>query len=353
MLRNPAYKGVACFGKTAIAPRQRITRPIRLRGGVAPRNSASHERPRADWIAIPVPALISEDTFALAAERLEANKNHSPRRTVTPSLVQGLVSCAKCGYALYRTSTRSSARTIHYYRCLGSDKYRRFAGPVCDNRPVRQDLLDEVVWIEVVRLLEDPQLIQIELDRRLQAARRADPAKRREEALRRDLLRIHKSIERLLTAYQEDLISLDELRQRMPDLRMREQTSEAELQAIADQSAERAACLRLAETVADFLSRMRSSAGTLHVPERQRVVRLLVKEILVGDDKIVIRHSIPLPTNPSGGPSPKGASPGSGQDQSGSYLLRSGRDFAAARECLPALRLRSLGSSMAATSIDG
>src|SRR5277367_4821936 len=42
MLRNPAYKGVACFGKTAIAPRQRITRPIRLRGGVAPRNSASH-----------------------------------------------------------------------------------------------------------------------------------------------------------------------------------------------------------------------------------------------------------------------------------------------------------------------
>jgi site-specific DNA recombinase len=347
MLRNPAYKGVACFGKTAIALRQRITRPIRLRGGVAPRNSASHERPRADWIAIPVPALISEDTFALAAERLEANKNHSPRRTVTPSLVQGLVSCAKCGYALYRTSTRSSARTIHYYRCLGSDKYRRFAGPVCDNRPVRQDLLDKVVWIEVVRLLEDPQLIQIELDRRLQAARRADPAKRREEALRRDLLRIHKSIERLLTAYQEDLISLDELRQRMPDLRMREQTSEAELQAIADQSAERAACLRLAETVADFLSRLRSSAGTLNVPERQRVVRLLVKEIFVGDDKIVIRHSIPLPANPPGGPYPNGDSPGPGQDQSGSYLLRSGRIDPASRACLnrPSCRLRSSPST--------
>jgi site-specific DNA recombinase len=342
MLRNPAYKGVACFGKTAIALRQRVTRPIRLRGGVAPRNSASHERPRADWIAIPVPALISENTFALAAERLEANKNHSPRRTVTPSLVQGLVSCAKCGYALYRTSTRSSARTIHYYRCLGSDKYRRFAGPVCDNRPVRQDLLDKVVWIEVVRLLEDPQLIQIELDRRLQAARRADPAKRREEALRRDLLRIHKSIERLLTAYQEDLISLDELRQRMPDLRMREQTSEAELQAIADQSAERAACLRLAETVADFLSRLRSSAGTLNVPERQRVVRLLVKEIFVGDDKIVIRHSIPLPANPPGGPYPNGDSPGPGQDQSGSYLLRSGRNDRALRRPLHRLDLSAL-----------
>ena len=33
MLRNPAYKGTACFGKTQKAPRQRITRPLRLRGG--------------------------------------------------------------------------------------------------------------------------------------------------------------------------------------------------------------------------------------------------------------------------------------------------------------------------------
>jgi site-specific DNA recombinase len=33
MLRNPAYKGTACFGKTRIAPRVRVTRPLRLRGG--------------------------------------------------------------------------------------------------------------------------------------------------------------------------------------------------------------------------------------------------------------------------------------------------------------------------------
>src|SRR6266446_1042059 len=182
MLRNPAYKGQACFGKTTIAPRQRITRPIRMRGGIATRNSASHERPRGDWITIAVPPIVSEEIFALAQERLETNKTHAPRRTVTPSVVQGLVSCSKCGYALYRTSTRSSARKIHYYRCLGSDAYRHLGKFICDNRPVRQDLLDEVVWTEIVRLLEDPQLLQCEIDRRLAAARKADPTKRREEA---------------------------------------------------------------------------------------------------------------------------------------------------------------------------
>src|SRR4249919_89043 len=183
-----------------------------------------------------IPPIVSEETFALAQERLEANKTHAPRRTITPSVVQGLVSCAKCGYALYRTSTRSSARAIHYYRCLGSDAWRRLSGSVCNNRPVRQDLLDEVVWTEVVRLLENPQLIQNELDRRLAAAREADPTKRREEALRRGLVRIRKSIDRLLTAYQEGLLSLDELRERMPNLRRREQADSAELQAIVDQS---------------------------------------------------------------------------------------------------------------------
>jgi site-specific DNA recombinase len=319
MLRNPAYKGQACFGKTTLAPRQRITRPIRLRGGIASRNSASHERPRSDWIAIAVPQIVSEETFALAQERLEANKTHAPRRTVTPSVVQGLVSCAKCGYALYRTSTRSSARTIYYYRCLGSDGWRRLSGPVCNNRPVRQDLLDEVVWTEIVRLLEDPQLIQNELDRRLKAAREADPSKRREEALRRDLARIRKSIDRLLTAYQEGLLSLDELRERMPNLRRREQADNSELQAIVDQSVERAACLRLAETLTKFLARLRSSAKALDTSERQRVLRLLVKEILVGDDKIIIRHSIPLPTGDgSSAQNPNGAAPGSE-----GYVLRS------------------------------
>ena len=296
MLRNPAYKGQACFGKTMIAPRQRITRPIRMRGGMATRNSANHERPREDWITIAVPPIVSEETFALAQERLEANKAHAPRRTVTPSVVQGLVSCAKCGYALYRTSTRSSARAIHYYRCLGSDGWRRLSGSVCNNRPVRQDLLDEVVWTEVVRLLENPQLIQRELERRLATAREADPTKRHEEALRRELVRIGKSIDRLLTAYQEGLLSLDELRERMPNLRRRQQADHAELQAIVDQSVDRATYLRLAESLTTFLTRLRSSADALDISERQRVLRLLVKEILVGDDKIIIRHCIPLPT---------------------------------------------------------
>ncbi len=334
MLRNPAYKGTACFGKTRAAKRQRITRPVRLRGGISQRDSAGHERPRAEWIEIPVPPIVDDETFALTQELLERNKVHAPRRTITPSIVQGLVSCSKCGHALSRTSTRSSARMIHYYRCLGSDAWRHLGGPVCDNRPVRQDVLDAVVWSEIVKLLENPNLIQEELDRRLIAARDAAPTKRREDALRRELIRIEKSMDRLMTAFQEDLLSLDELRQRMPALRQREHASRSELQSIVDQVANRAAYLRLAETLAAFLARLREAADTLDIQDRQRLVRLLVKEVLVGDDTILIRHSIPIPGDPEDGKGPT-PPPGGGQDGGGaSYLLRSGRQHSSTRQRL-------------------
>jgi site-specific DNA recombinase len=188
---------------------------------------------------------------------------------------------------------------------------------------VRQDLLDRIVWTEIVRLLEDPSLIQRELDRRLAAARASSPTKRREEGLQRDLARARKSMERLLTAYQEDLMSLGELRRRMPELRQRERAMQAELRSIVDQASDRAAYLRLAETLSAFLTRLRSSAETLQVQERQRVVRLLVKEILVGDDTIIIRHSIPLPASPSGGKLPPSEGPGLSVGKG--YLLCSGR----------------------------
>ncbi|HJS21688.1 MAG TPA: recombinase family protein [Steroidobacteraceae bacterium] len=326
MLRNPAYRGTACFGKTRAATRQRTTRALRLRGGVPSRNSANQERPREEWIEIPVPALVSEETFARAQELLQQNKVLARRRTIEPSIVQGLVSCRKCGYALSRTSTRTSARKIHYYRCIGSDAWRHLGGPRCNNKPVRQDLLDQIIWTQVTRLLEDPTLIQQELDRRLAAARAADPTKQREQTLERELVRVGKGIERLLTAYQEELLSLEQLRERMPPLRQREQALRAEQQSIADQTRERATYLRLAETLTAFLARLRVAADTLDIVERQRIVRLVVKEVIVGDDAIVIRHCIPAPLKPThgGGPAPSGHPDERGDGPN--YLLRSGRE---------------------------
>ncbi len=322
VLRNSAYRGVACFGKTRTSARTRVVRPQRRRGVITPSTTAGHERPREEWIEIPVPALVSDDTFARAQELLQENKLRSRRHTIEPSIVQGLVSCRKCGYAFSRTSTRTSARKIHYYKCIGSDSWRKLGGPVCDNRRlIRQDLLDQIVWAEVIRLLEDPTLIQQELDRRLAAARSSDPTQKREQSLQRELVHVGKGIERLLCAYQEALLSIEQLRERMPTLRQREQALRAELQAIADQANDRATFLRLAETLTAFLVRLRSAADTLSITERQRIVRLVVKDVQIGDDTITIRHSIAVPQ----GPPPGGCLPPN-QTSTPNYLLCKGSE---------------------------
>ena len=324
---TPAYRGRACYGKTELRPRQRITRALRKRGGLASRDSANHERPRPDWIEIAVPALISEDTFALAQEQLEQNKRHSPRRTIEPSLLQGMLVCERCGYALYRTATRTSARKLYYYRCLGSDAYRHLRGAVCDNPPVRQDHLDVVVWKELVRLLEDPSVIQEELNRRVEAARKADPLKQRQASLHREQVRLEKSMDRLLNAYQEGLVSLGQLRCRMPELRKQQQAVQTELQSLETVATDPAQYLRLVESLADFRSRLQMRADTLEVTEQQKILRLLVKEILVGKETLTIRHSIRIPTgssDPSGMPRPPHLAPQPPTPQPDPhYLLRS------------------------------
>jgi site-specific DNA recombinase len=323
VLRNSAYRGVACFGKTRASARMRVVRPQRRRGVMTPSTTAGHERPREEWIEIPVPALVSDDTFARAQELLEENKKRSRRRTIEPSIVQGLVSCRKCGYAFSRTSTRTSARKIHYYKCIGSDSWRKVGGPVCDNRRlIRQDLLDQIIWAEVIRLLEDPTLIQQELDRRLAAARSSDPTQKREQSLQRELVHVGKGIERLLCAYQEALLSIEQLRERLPTLRQREQALRAELQAIADQANDRATFLRLAETLTAFLVRLRSAADTLSITERQRIVRLVVKDVQIGDDTITIRHSIAVPQGP-----PLDGCPPPNQTGTPNYLLCKGGEW--------------------------
>jgi site-specific DNA recombinase len=294
MLRNPAYCGCAAFGKTQRTEhRARLTRRVRLRGGRMAARPARKDRPREQWVEIAVPAIVSEGHFALAQRRLLENQHFAARRTRVPSLLQGLVVCERCGYSYYRTSTRTRARKLYYYRCLGSDDYRFEHGRICQNQPVRQDYLDELVWTQVMRLLEDPSCIEAELQRRLRELRSSHPLTVQRSRLEREREKVATSIRRLVDAYQEQLLSLPELRRRLSPLRKREASLTAQLDAMEAQVLDQETYLALAQDLTTFTARLRESATSACVVERQRIARLLIKEVLVGPERIVIRHSIP------------------------------------------------------------
>ena len=293
MLRNPAYMGKACFGKTERTERQKITKPLREKGGYSARNSCSKEKPREEWIEIPVPAIITAETFELAQERLRKNKLHSQRNTVEVTLLQGMLVCSECGYSLYKLSTHTSKRKLYYYRCLGSDDYRHVNGRKCNCRPVRQDYLDEIVWQKILELLHDPDMIQKEIDKRIREAKKLDPLMNQKNVLLKQQSKLSKAMDKLLDAYQEGLIPIDQLRRRMPEIQKRAATVEKELSNIAANELALDNRLQLLD-VKSFTERMHQNNTQLDIIDKRKIVKLLIKEILVGEDSIEIRHSIPI-----------------------------------------------------------
>jgi hypothetical protein len=86
----------------------------------------------------------------------------------------------------------------------------------------------------------------------------------------------------MIEAFSEQLITIDELRARMPHLRCRETNLRGQLDALDAQVADRDAYLKLADDLEGFLAQLRGNAATADTGQRQRVLRLLVKDILIG-----------------------------------------------------------------------
>ena len=81
-------------------------------------------------------------------------------------------------------------------------------------------------------------------------------------------------------------------------MKKRETAMESELQTLEvrsmDMDQER--YRELAWNLEEFLVHLRQSATNLDVITRQKILRLLVKEILVDSDTLTIKHSIPIHT---------------------------------------------------------
>ncbi len=316
ILRNEARIGkAACLKTTGSGQRVRHNRTGRQKGGAVRRLTGRAARPKEDWIELAVPAIVDPALFERAQRQREANRRFPGRKTVEPTLLQGLCVCVHCGCALGRNSGTGGRKTprLHCCRCQGSEGWRHPEGAVCDNPAVRADELDAAVWTEVPALLENPDLVQGEITRRLEAANDTKDVRQRTDSLQGELARITTRMRRLLDACQEEVMTLEELRERKIPLQARQRAIQSELRALKAAELDRGARLSLAETTERFLGRLRTGAKSVSLAERQRIVRLLVREVRVGKDEVTICHSVPVPTSPPQGSGPSGNDAGKGQ----------------------------------------
>ncbi len=308
MLKNPAYRGTAIYGRQRVGPRRARLRPSRGQTD-QPRRPYSVYPADAPGITITVPALVSQELFATVAEQLEENRMRNRRsRRGARWLLQGLLVCPNCGYALYGIATRhrlADGRMVEhaYYRCMGRNGSRFGGEPVCDNRQVPVSDLDAAVWHDVCELLRNPAKVRAEYERRLERSPGAS-ASLGGEQVHKQIQNIRKAITRLIDAYQEGVLDKSEFAPRLDAAKQRLQRLDKQAQKDSEQQAQDEE-LRLAlGGLEEFARQLEEGLDQADWHKRREIIRALVKRIAVGHEEVRIVYRVsppPFAKGPGGG----------------------------------------------------
>ena len=212
ILRNPSYAGRALSNRTQVAPaRGRKSAMLPAGPGV------SHApRPEQDWITVPVPAIVSEETFAQVQAKLDANQQTAVRNTRHEYLLRALTSCGACRLTC---GVRQAQAGYRYYQCRGrTDPLRVAQGQRCTARYIPAGQLDEMVWADLCALVTDPAQVARALDRARGGAWLPQELHARQTAIRQALGQLDRQQQRLLDAYLAEIIALAEFQRKRDEL---------------------------------------------------------------------------------------------------------------------------------------
>ena len=303
MLKNPAYKGTAAFGKTSVEPLRPRLRAQRGRPMQPKRAVSTQDVPCEKWMSIPVPALIDEALFEAVQAQLQENQQRARiGQRGARYLLQGLLVCACCGYAYYGKPISPSARkgnprSYAYYRCIGSDAYRFGGVRLCWNKQLRTDLVDEAVWNEVCKLLEDPSRLEQEYRQRLLAKEHSTEL----SGLEASLGRLRQGIARLIDSYAEGMIDKAEFEPRITRMRERVKQLEEQVRQIQDEAGMEHELRLILGRLETFASKVKEGLAEADWETRREIIRTLVKRVEVNQEQVnvIFRIGPQTPSTPS------------------------------------------------------
>ena len=297
VLKNPAYKGTAAFGKTRSGPMKPRLRTQRGDPDQPRRPHSTSPVPMDQWHYIPVPAIVSEEIFAAVQEQLTENKKRNRQgKRGARYLLQGLLICKQCGYAYYgkpvsTCSGKGKKRSYAYYRCIGSDAYRFGGERICDNKQVRTDLLEESVWHDVCVLLRNPQRIEQEYKRRLTGTKKT-AGWNSVHQLHLLVKKVKRGIARLVDAYQDGLIDKSEFEPRMRKAKERLSKLQTEADKQADHDAQQKELKWVIGQLQEFAAKIGTGLGELDWVKRREIIRILIKHIEVSQETVKVVYRI-------------------------------------------------------------
>ena len=302
MLNNPIYTGQGYYNRTKSGvPRKESRRKFHPRTD----NYAREPRPPEEWVPITAPAIISVETFAKAQEQLQQNQVKA-RRAYQPMaqryLLRTLVRCGQCQLHMQAGHQLSVCKRYEYlyYCCAGKDPVTVGRVERCASRRVRADRLDALVWSLLRELLQDSHVILQEYAL-WQHVQQGQQGQFQEQLDRIDTQRQHleRQLQRLIDAYQQEIITLHDLSTRREQITQRLKGFEQERHHLEQQRDTTIKWDRIADNIRQFRSLLGSHLDRLSYEDRQAVVQLLVEKVVVYQDGAVeVHHVLPFEEQP-------------------------------------------------------
>ena len=296
MLKNPAYMGFAAFGKTRTGPRRSQLRTQRGHSKTPRRTGSTYDTDVSEQLAIAVPAIVSEELFAAVATQLTENRQRGREsRRGARYLLQGLLECKCCGYALYGKPVSRKSKDgkvpYAYYRCIGTDAYRFGGKRICQNKQVRTDKLEEAVWQDACELLRNPKLLRKEYERRLAAP--TDSAS--QTSLKKQLATAQRSVTRLIDAFSDGVLERSEFDPRLKRARDRVTQLQQQLESLESESREQATLRDALACLDDFTASIGTNLEQADWTTRREILRTLIDRVVIEESQVRIVYRINFP----------------------------------------------------------
>ena len=275
-----------------------------------------YERPQDEWVGIPFPPVVDEETWELAQQAKRRRLARSGRNTKLFYLLQHMVRCAECGYlmgcrATRRASFKRGGRVYRqdlehprrYYKCYGMQT----EGLKCRERPyIRAERLEDLVWCEVKRVLENPHLIVAGIEA---MDARADEGGLAEEiaAAERDLRKVQEEEDRAIRLYVSAKITEKQLDHQRRFITERLEMLRAKLDDCRGRESAEVEKRRVMEHVVEWARRAGDRLEGLSDEGRREVLKLLLDGATVDrDNRVSLTLAIPTDDGVSiAGPNPR------------------------------------------------
>ena len=269
MIYNTVYKGIHYYGKRTTRKRELIPREV--------------------------PAIVSEELWEKAVQRIKDNKILANKNHKEENLLRGLIKCGVCGRRYYAVYYRNNGRTpTYYYVCSGKvGDQARFSSSRCTSKNVPKEWLENLVWNDIVSFSHNPDTvirdIVNDLNSQIEGSRKQN-IQFEKEMLQKTIESKENEKQAILDLFRKRLISnqdvelqIQKINNEKEELIQRLQTLEQDLTSIQDIQN------RLSTTDSVLREVRKKIEGELTFEDKREIIRSLVREIII--------HTIKAPGN--------------------------------------------------------